>query len=42
MSFLISFAIYLTAKLSNYVTLSAVIYHAIQRVPIDSYSSRFF
>ena len=42
MNFPISFGIYLTPNLSNFVKLSVVTYNAIQRVPIDSYSSRFF
>ena len=41
MNFLISFEIYSTPKLSKYVTFLAFIYKTIQRVPIDSYSSRF-
>ena len=41
MDFLIYFGIYSTPKLSKYVTLLLFLCKAIQRVPIDLYSSRF-
>ena len=41
MNFLISFGICSNPKLSKYVKLLAFTYKEIQRVPIDSYSSRF-
>ena len=41
MSFLISFAISSTTKLSKYVLFAALTNKAIQWVPIDSYSWRF-
>ena len=41
MNFLISLEICSTPKLSKYVTFSAFTCNTAQRVPIDSYSSRF-
>ena len=41
MNFLISFEICSTPKRWKYVTFVALTYKAIQRVSIDSYSSRF-
>ena len=40
-NFLTSFGIYSTPKLLEYVTFLPLTYKAIQRAPIDSYSSRF-
>ena len=41
MNFLVSFGICSSPKLSKYITLLPFTYKAIQRVPIDLYSSRF-